>query len=131
MTFEITFGLSFFLIFLGLQSRVFEKKRLSTFLNLRRKQRSFMTIIIFSCYLPRISDLKFTNFEYNLLFYFLSNSRRQFLSPYLKSAHLACNYRRTFLIIIHPPNHPSPQKTSLFVLRNILKTFKTVIKAFI
>ena len=51
------------------------------------------------------------------------------MTPYSESAHIPCILRGTLLVIIHPPNHPSTWTTSLFVLKNILKTSKLYIKA--
>ena len=46
------------------------KKKLKTFLNFRIEKRSFMNIIIFTCFPPGKSDLKIQNFKFNLLITF-------------------------------------------------------------
>ena len=94
-----------------------------TFLNLHLEERSFVTIIIFSCFLPPKSVFKF-----NLLITFDLSAVDNFWG-HIWNQHILLGTilefkknRSTLLIIIHP----STRTTNLFVLRNILKAFKTV-----
>ena len=93
-----------FFIFLDLKSLI---------PNLHLEERSFVTIIIFSCFPPRKSDLKFKDFEFNLLLTFDLTTVDNFVGHILNQH--TCFYLSKSTFDNHPPTQPPIHSDNKFI----------------